>query len=83
LRSDAVREVVRHLLDAAAIVSSIAQRIELVILSAYSSALPLMWRAARPMVWISERSERRKLPCRHQGSPPATLREYPAPRAAG
>ena len=37
-----------------------ALAIELVMRSAYKITLPLTLRAARPMVWISERSERKK-----------------------
>ena len=41
-------------------VSSMALRIDSVVLSAYKIATPLTLRAARPMVCISERSERKK-----------------------
>ncbi|MNF99834.1 hypothetical protein D3C84_827510 [compost metagenome] len=41
-------------------VSPMARSMEPVIRSAYRIARPLRLRAARPMVWISERSERRK-----------------------
>ena len=41
-------------------VSSRARRMESVITSAYRMARPLRWRAARPMVWMSEPEERRK-----------------------
>ena len=51
-----------HRLDrpSAAVLAFVARRIESVTLSAYMIALPLMCRAARPTVWMSERSERRK-----------------------
>ncbi len=42
------------------LVSEMAACIESVILSAYRTALPCRWRAARPIVWISEPAERRK-----------------------
>ena len=41
-------------------VSSIARRIESVTVSAYRITVPLTLRAARPIVWMSERAERRK-----------------------
>ena len=40
-------------------VSSSARRMESVTVSAYRIALPFRLRAARPIVWISERSDRR------------------------
>ncbi len=40
-------------------VSSMARRMESVILSAYRMARPSMWRAARPIVWMREPWERR------------------------
>ncbi|MNI81582.1 hypothetical protein D3C73_1382120 [compost metagenome] len=41
-------------------VSVIALSIDSVILSPYMMTLPSEFRAARPIVWISDRSERRK-----------------------
>ena len=40
-------------------VSSMVMRIDWVILSAYIITLPLMFRAARPAVWVSARAERK------------------------
>ena len=65
------------------LVSSIARRIESVMTSAYMIALPLMWRAARPTVWISACAERRNPPCPRPGSRPGSPPAGPAPRAAG
>ena len=41
-------------------VSSMVERIESVSLSAYRITRPFTFLAARPMVWINERTERRK-----------------------
>ena len=51
--------IVGDLLARRRLVSPIACSIDLVTTSAYMMTWPLIWRAARPVVWMSERAERR------------------------